>query len=131
MADDSSANGDAALDEFFTAATLHLLRERVARCAATAGLDRSRTADIILAVHELAANAVKHGPGTGHLLAHAAHGTFSLEVRDTGPAPEHWPVRPGHGLWILHKIADTFDISSSPAGTVVRAGFASPEGAAG
>ena len=126
MADDIGANGKAALDEQFNAATLHLLREQVAGCAATAGITASRAADITLVVHELAANAVRHGPGDGHLLAHAAGGTFTCQVSDTGPAREDWPVRQGHGLWIVRQVADTFDISSSSEGNAVTAVFTSP-----
>jgi hypothetical protein len=38
-------------DERFDAATLHLLRERVAACAAAAGVPQARAADVTLAVH--------------------------------------------------------------------------------
>lgn len=124
MAVSSGVSGEpAALDESFDAATLHLLRERVAGCAAAAGITASRTADITLALHELAANTVRHGAGAGRLLAHAADGIFSCRVSDTGPSPEHWPVRRGHGLWIVHQIANRVDILSGPTGSAVTAVF--------
>ena len=127
MAAHSSASSkETALDEGFDAATLHLLRERVAGYAAAAGIPASRVADITLAVHELAANSVRHGPGAGRLLAHAADGRFCCRVSDAGPGPDHWPVRPGHGLWIVREVADEFDISSGPAGSAVTAVFGGP-----
>ena len=39
----------------------------VAACAAVAGVPDDRVVDVILAVHELAANAVTHGAGAGRL----------------------------------------------------------------
>ena len=45
------------LDQEFTAGTLHILREAVLVHATAAGLPEARAADVMLAVHELAANA--------------------------------------------------------------------------
>ncbi len=127
----SAAHDEVALDQGFDAATLHLVRERVAGCAAAAGIPASRTAEITLAVHELAANTVTHGPGAGRLQVNAAGGTLSCQVSDTGPGPGDWPVRQGHGLWIVRQVADQLDISSGPAGSAVTAVFTSPAGRAG
>jgi serine/threonine-protein kinase RsbW len=125
----SAAHDDeVALDQGFDAATLHLVRERVAGCAAAAGIPASRTAEITLAVHELAANTVTHGPGAGRLLVYAADGTFSCQVSDAGPSPDSWPVRQGHGLWIVREVADEVAISSGPAGSAITAVFTSTVG---
>ena len=121
-----AAHDEVALDQSFDAATLHLVRERVAGCAAAAGIPASRTADITLAVHELAANVVTHGPGAGRLQVNAADGTFYCQVSDTGPGPASWPVRQGHGLWIVQEVADKFHVSSGPTGSAVTAVFTSP-----
>jgi two-component sensor histidine kinase len=89
-------------DERFDASTLHLLRERVAAWVSAAGMPEDRAMDVVLAVHELAANAVRHGAGAGE-----------------GP----WPLRQGHGLWIVRAVADEFTASSGPRGSQVTAMF--------
>jgi anti-sigma regulatory factor (Ser/Thr protein kinase) len=82
--------------------------------------------DGTLVVHELAANAVRHGAGTGQLVPQATGGELSCQVSDAGPGPALWPLRPGHGLWIAHQVADKVTVSSGPAGFRVTAVFASP-----
>ncbi len=112
------------LDQGFDSATLHLLRERVAACAVAAGMAKGRVPDIILAVHELAANTVLHGAGAGRvLMCLGPGGALSCQVSDTGPGPESWPLRPGHGLWIVREIADQMTVSSGRTGFRVTALF--------
>jgi anti-sigma regulatory factor (Ser/Thr protein kinase) len=111
------------LDADFTDATLPRLRAQVAACAAAAGIPGSRADEITIAVHELAANAVVHGPGTGRLLVHAAPGVLRCRVSDTGPGPDEWPLRQGHGLWIVQKVATHVTMSSGPEGATVTAVF--------
>jgi anti-sigma regulatory factor (Ser/Thr protein kinase) len=53
------------LDQEFDPGTLHALRAKVLIQACRAGLSESRAADVVLAVHELAANAIRHGAGAG------------------------------------------------------------------
>jgi anti-sigma regulatory factor (Ser/Thr protein kinase) len=115
---------EALLDEGFDAATLHRLRDRMATCAVTVGMAASRVPDIVLAVHELAANAIRHGAGAGRLLVRAtSSGALSCQVSDTGPGPGTWPVQPGHGLWIVREVADQMTVSSGPDGFLVTAVF--------
>jgi anti-sigma regulatory factor (Ser/Thr protein kinase) len=83
-----------------------VLRERAAAIAAWAGMPENRAADVVLAVHELAANAVRHGPGTGRLFIRAAPGTLLCQVSSAGPAARRWPAGQGHGLWIVQWAAD-------------------------
>jgi anti-sigma regulatory factor (Ser/Thr protein kinase) len=111
------------LDERFDASTLHLLRERVAACAAVAGMPESRAMDVIIAAHELAANAVRHGAGAGRLLLRAAAGMLRCQVTDAGPAAGSWPVQQGHGLWIVRSVADELITTSGPHGSQVTAKF--------
>lgn len=110
-------------DDRFDASTLHLLRERVAACAAAAGMPPDRATDVILAVHELAANVVSHGAGAGRLLIRAAAGALRCQVTDAGPGAGPWPVRRGHGLWIVRAVADEFTASPGPHGSQVTALF--------
>jgi anti-sigma regulatory factor (Ser/Thr protein kinase) len=118
------SDAEVLLDEGFDAATLHRLRDRVASCAAAAGIAASRVPDIVLAVHELAANAVRHGAGAGRLVMHAVPGgALTCRVSDTGPGVETWPVRQGHGLWIARETADRMTVSSGPDGSRVTVVF--------
>src|SRR5580658_7633829 len=57
------------IDQVFDAGSLYALRSAVAAHAADAGLPEGRIEDLVLAVHELAANAVRHGAGQGRLRA--------------------------------------------------------------
>jgi anti-sigma regulatory factor (Ser/Thr protein kinase) len=110
-------------DERFDASTLHLLRERVAACVSAAGMPEDRAMDVVLAVHELAANAVWHGAGAGRLLMRVAVGAVRCQVSDAGPGEGPWPLRQGHGLWIVRAVADEVTSSSGPQGSRVTALF--------
>ncbi len=120
---DGSESGTVVLDERFDASTLHLLRERVAACMAVAGVPEERAVDVILAVHELAANTIRHGAGAGRLLMRAAVGALRCQVSDAGPSAGPWPVRQGHGLWMVQAVADEVTASSGPHGSQVTAMF--------
>ncbi|HEY0933011.1 MAG TPA: ATP-binding protein [Trebonia sp.] len=125
MTDTGGASADeAVLDQGFDAGTLQLLRARVAACVAAAGLPEGRAADVILAVHELAANAVRHGAGAGRLLLRAAGGMLYCQVTDAGPGPDTWPLRQGHGLWIVRQVAERMAMTAGPEGTKITAEFA-------
>lgn len=93
-------------DERFDASTLHSLRARVAAWVSAAGMPEDRAMDVILAVHELAANAVRHGAGAGRLLMRVTVGALRCQVSDAGPGEGPWPLRQGHGLWIVRAVAD-------------------------
>ena len=58
-----------ALDQAFDSDSLYALRAAVAAHGSQAGLSDGRTRDLVLAVHELAANAVRHGAGQGQAAA--------------------------------------------------------------
>jgi anti-sigma regulatory factor (Ser/Thr protein kinase) len=113
-------------DERFDAATLSMLRQRVAACAAEAGVPDDRAVDITLAVHELAANAVRHGAGSGRLVMYTSAGSLSCQVSDAGPGSHPWPLQQGHGLWIVHAAADKVTTSSGADGSQVTAVFGWP-----
>jgi anti-sigma regulatory factor (Ser/Thr protein kinase) len=131
------------LDVDFGAATLPLLRQAVRRCASAAGLPDTRVIDVVLAVHELAANTVRHGGGHGHLLMQLTPGILHCQVSDSGPAstsgqppprpqgpgtarPAHWPVQQGHGLWLVHNAATHVQAATGTAGSVVVIRFLLP-----
>jgi anti-sigma regulatory factor (Ser/Thr protein kinase) len=129
----NAAAGDGkspALDQAFDGDSLYALRAAVAAHGSQAGLSEGRTSDLVLAVHELAANAVRHGAGQGRLRLWAALDAVRCEVTDEG-APgeadtadaERWQAEPGHGLWLVRRIADSASVQSGASGTVAAVIF--------
>lgn len=132
------------LDQEFTAGTLHILREAVLAHATAAGLPEARATDVMLAVHELAANAVRHGGGTGRLRIRIAAGRLHCQVTDPGSAhvnghlpaaradegggaaAQPWPYQPGHGLWLVRRAADQLTVTTGPGGSQVTVSFTLP-----
>ena len=116
-----------ALDQAFDGDSLYTLRAAVAAHGSQAGLSVGRTRDLVLAVHELAANAVRHGAGQGRLRLWAAHDTVRCEVTDEGAPdaadPALWQAEPGHGLWLVRRIADSASVRSGASGTIAAVIF--------
>jgi anti-sigma regulatory factor (Ser/Thr protein kinase) len=123
----------------FGAATLHALREAVLAYAIAAGMTGDRALDVMLALHELAANTVRHGAGSGRLRVQAAARMLHCQVSDVGPASRDsrhrdgtggvsgpWPVEEGHGLWLARQAADQLRVTAGPAGSQVTVMFALP-----
>ena len=138
-----------ALDRAFDAETLPDLRKEVLAQAAAAGMVADRAADVMLAVHELAANAVRHGAGAGRLAMRVRDGRLECEVSDAGPprvdgqrvdgqgvdgpgsraaraTARPWPVQRGHGLWLVQAAADQVSVARGSAGNRVTAVFNLP-----
>ncbi len=136
------------LDQDFDSATLYALRAAVQAHADRVGLSENQINEVVLAVHELAANAIAHGGGRGRLRMWDLAGTLSCEVVDDGPAnaapgrseaPDPWPAAlgrseapdpwladDGHGLWLVRQVADHLDLRSGPRGTRAVVTFALP-----
>jgi len=114
------------LDLSFDAGTLHTARARIRACASRAGFGEDRTKDVVLAVHELAANVIHHAGGAGRLRVWSQPGALHCQV-DDGVAPEftaNWlPCEPGHGLWVVRQVASQILTLSGPAGTSVQVRF--------
>jgi Histidine kinase-like ATPase domain len=155
MADHHPAgvSGVPVLDLAFDSGTLAALRAGVKAHACEAGLPDARAEDVVLAVHELAANAVSHGAGAGRLRIWKLAGSLHCQVDDgeplasghpdeppdhaggeaadaaddSGPASGHpLPSGPGHGLWLVRRVADRMRILSGPRGTRVTVAFDLP-----
>jgi anti-sigma regulatory factor (Ser/Thr protein kinase) len=142
MADDHPAGepGVPVLDLAFDSGTLDVLRAGVKAHACQAGLSEDRAEDVVLAVHELAANAVSHGAGAGRLRIWKLAGALHCQVEDGEPHPvavdaadasgetsEHpLPSRPGHGLWLVRQVADRMRILSGARGTRATIAFDLP-----
>jgi anti-sigma regulatory factor (Ser/Thr protein kinase) len=137
------------LDQGFDARTLHALRTKVQVQAYRAGLPESRAKDVVFAVHELAANAIRHGAGAGRLRIWKLVSELCCQV-DDGDPPREGPAwhpagstagaagavsrtltnslssDPGHGLWLVRQVADQMSMAVGPGGTRVRVAFDLP-----
>jgi len=115
--------------------------------ATACGMPEDRAIDVMLAVHELAANAIRHGPGHGWLRRHVTASTLRCEVSDPAcpaatartappgqpsalPGAVPWPVEEGHGLWLVRTAADHVRVTSGPHGSLITVVFALPAVAA-
>jgi serine/threonine-protein kinase RsbW len=136
------------VDLGFDSDGLATLRVQLRACALQAGFPEDRVVDVVLAVHELAANAVRHGGGRGRLRVWSHAGALQCQV-DNGTVPgsaepeaDHGeiaaaepestpnrslmnslPCEPGHGLWVVQQVADRMRSLSGPRGTSVMIRF--------
>jgi anti-anti-sigma factor len=130
--------GHQILDQAFDAGSLYALRAAVAAHASDAGLPPGRADDLVIAVHELAANAVRHGAGHGRLRIRRSDQALLCEISDDGApppasAPEEtandtpdaaqWRTEPGHGLALVRQVADQTSLRSGPSGTLATISF--------
>jgi len=117
---------DAELD--FDATGLRPVRRRVAGVADAAGLDLTRVGDLVLAINEIAANSIEHGPGRGRLQLWITDRQLVAEVADPGRMDVSFPgmVAPsaagarGRGLWLASELCDVMQVWSNEHGTVFR-----------
>jgi anti-sigma regulatory factor (Ser/Thr protein kinase) len=120
----------------FDSGTLPELRAAVQEHACQAGMPADRAIDVVLAVHELAANAVRHGAGAGHLRIRCLAGALCCEVED-GDSPVRegrsgqaqagpWPYVDGHGLWVVRQVSDGMEVLAGPRGTRASVTFVLP-----
>jgi len=108
--------------------TLCDVRALVDAHAARAGLTRERTADLLLAVNEVATNSLLHGGGRGTLRVWRAEDVLVCEVRDGGSIedPLAGRRRPtsdakgGRGLWLANQLCELVQVRTFLAGGVVR-----------
>src|SRR5260370_27473428 len=83
-------HGAPILDQAFDAGSLYALRAAVAAHATQAGLAPGRADDLVIAVHELAANAVRHGAGHGRPRVWRSDPALLCEItHHRPPDPQH------------------------------------------
>jgi hypothetical protein len=90
---------------------------------------------VVLAVHELRANAIRRGAGrdgcaSGRLRIWNLVRELCCQVDDGDPPDGHRQIlassmssTPGHGLWLARQVADRMSMVSGPVGTRVRVAF--------
>ncbi len=108
-------------------------RELVHDAGRLHGLDGERLAEVRLVAQELAVNTLTHSPGRGLLEVWTADDHLVVQVQDGGritdPLVGRRPPEPphvGHGLFVVHQIADLVRIHRESSGTVVRTYFRLP-----
>lgn len=106
---------------------LQPVREAVEAAAAAAGVAGDRARDLVLAVHEAAANSLRHADGTGVLHTWRAAGEIICDIRDSGTVTDPLAGRRrsaadarGHGLWVANQVCDLVQLRSRPGRTTVR-----------
>lgn len=107
---------------------LAAVRDFVAEQAERVRLDPPRTADLMLAVNELATNSLRHAGGRGVVRAWADDRALVCEVCDDGRItyPLAGRIRPAHdqpggrGLWLVNHLCDLVQIRSRPGENIVR-----------
>ncbi|PPK66102.1 sensor histidine kinase [Actinokineospora auranticolor] len=98
------------------------------------GLGPARVADLELIVSELTTNSLLHGGGDCLLALHDHNGHLVCEVADAGhlanPLAGYLPATPGslggHGLLLVHQLADLVHTHRTPRGTTQYAFLALP-----
>ena len=136
------------VDLRFDSGTLHTVRAQMRACVGHAGFPEGQAEDVVLAVHELAANAVSHGGGAGRLRVWNLAGALYCQVDDGDlpmssrqernhdgiavikpsgfsdrPSVNSLPCEHGHGLWVVQQVADEMQSLSGPGGTSVLVRF--------
>jgi serine/threonine-protein kinase RsbW len=105
---------------------LRQVREVTARWAARAGLVPGRAGEFVIAVNEIATNAVRYGSPAAQLVLRVTRGDMAqAEVRDQG----RWPPgstaaaageeRGGMGLPLARQVCDAVEIRAGGDGTTV------------
>ncbi len=112
----------------FTAWQLHEVRTTVERVLSGGDYERERVEDVVLAVNELATNAVEHGSPDAQLSLWTGSRGLLCEIDDAGtlrdPLPglrAPHPAEPrGRGVWIARQLCDSLHVWADGRGTHVR-----------
>jgi anti-sigma regulatory factor (Ser/Thr protein kinase) len=116
------------LDLIFSAWQLHEVRAAVEETLLAAGFGVTRTEDVVLAVNEVATNAVEHGAAEARLMVWSTPGGLTCEIHDVGrlvdPLPGLQAPHPsdarGRGVWIARQLCDVLHVWADGEGTHVR-----------
>ncbi len=112
----------------FTSADLPKVRRLTVAWAVKAGMSAETADDFVIAVNEIATNAVRHGSPNASLRLWINGSAGVAEIRDSGhweaaTAPTPLPRRPaeqgGMGLEVARLVCDGLQIKATSAGTAV------------
>ncbi|MET1076094.1 MAG: sensor histidine kinase [Umezawaea sp.] len=109
---------------------LTAVRRFVASTATALGMSSARVDALVIAVNEVATNAVEHGGGAGRVALRRTGHRIVCDVTDTGSASGlDWftgylhpdPAHPhGHGLWVARQLCDYLQIRVVATGSTIR-----------
>jgi anti-sigma regulatory factor (Ser/Thr protein kinase) len=104
------------------------IRHQAAASAAAAGLEPGKIADLLVAVGEVATNALVHGNAPRSVWTYVREGAFVCHIRDGGRgltdslvghlAPDLYAPG-GRGLWLAHQLCDVVETAHDTTGTHV------------
>jgi anti-sigma regulatory factor (Ser/Thr protein kinase) len=108
--------------------TVRAARRFVAEQADRAGLEPDAIDSVMVAVNELATNAVRHGGGSAELAVWIQQDHLVCQLRDGGslsdPLAGRLPVPPeapgGRGLLLVNQLCDLVRVHAGPTGTTIR-----------
>jgi anti-sigma regulatory factor (Ser/Thr protein kinase) len=118
---DRAVRPGARVRRFPLTSDLAALREAVANEAVDAGVAPGRLAPFLLAVHQVAINALAHGGGVASVRTWIGDETFVCEICDKGPGLSetlagYLPPDPtserGRGLWLTRQVCDLVEVQS-------------------
>ncbi|MDQ1438510.1 MAG: hypothetical protein QOK43_2139 [Acidimicrobiaceae bacterium] len=104
------------------------VRQFIRDAAARAGMGTMREGELVLAVNELATNALRYGGGRGAVETWSDGKTVICQVTDGGLIsdpligrlpPPHDSER-GRGLWLVNQLCDLVQVRTGDGGSVVR-----------
>jgi anti-sigma regulatory factor (Ser/Thr protein kinase) len=83
---------------------------------------------MVLAVSEIAANALGHAAGGGIVRSWCTNDEMVCQVEDRGHISDPLAgrrrqpadARGGHGLWLVNRVCDLVERRTGPAGTITR-----------
>jgi anti-sigma regulatory factor (Ser/Thr protein kinase) len=112
----------------YSAWQLHEVRRVVEQALCAADFEPERAEDVVLAVNEVATNAVEHGSPEAQLSLWSGPDGLVCEIDDTGtlrdPLPglqAPHPAEPrGRGVWIARQLCDALHVWTDGRGTHVR-----------
>jgi anti-sigma regulatory factor (Ser/Thr protein kinase) len=103
------------------------VRRLVASQADRSGLSGDRTANLVLAASEIAANTLRHTDGGGTVHIWQASGELLCQIQDRGWITDPLAgrrrrpaIESGHGLWLVNQVCDLVEVRTSRTGTTIR-----------
>ena len=114
--------------EAFTSADIADVRAMVRAAGDAAGVASDQLDKLLVAVSEIATNAIQHGSAMGSVTVEHLAASLTVEISDNGGGlPDDLVVdRPpanaigGRGLWLARQMCPQMQIISSPRGVTVR-----------
>jgi anti-sigma regulatory factor (Ser/Thr protein kinase) len=116
---------------------LGMLRRQLRGWGASCSMGDQEADDIVIAVDEIATNALEHGQPPACVRGWTTPDALFVQVDDQGrdciPATTGYQrpstdVRRGRGIWIARHLADVLTTHTGPTGTTVAMRFARPAG---